>query len=116
MSNSYVRTDLWPETIEGRISATEGRTTNGDAKQYQQLPGSGMQPFNRQHTRNEDPMLVYLRNQGPVVIDNESPEHRIIIPPLNTDIRFESELPLFVPSRDQRNRKIPQYDQQNPRL
>jgi len=61
--------------------------------------------------KQQDPMLVYLRNQSPIVLESEVPdkvrrrskivpedemndeEDRVIIPPLNTDIRFESELP-----------------------
>lgn len=47
-----------------------------------------------------DPMLVYLRNRPPTVLDSEKvsgeSDQHIIIPPLNTDIRFGPSLSLAV--------------------
>ena len=61
-----------------------------------------------------DPMASYLKNQVPMVLQKsierfteytgfESPQDQntVIIPPLNTDIRFSAELPLHVSTIDQ---------------
>jgi hypothetical protein len=57
-----------------------------------------------------DNLSQYLKNQAPIVLHEESPTEQgsvehfsedIIIPPLNTDIRFSAHLPLHKPTQDE---------------
>jgi hypothetical protein len=57
---------------------------------------------------NKDQLLEYLGNQKPIILQEESPNNSveqfsedIIIPPLNTDIRFSTHLKLHKPTKEE---------------
>jgi len=111
-------------SLKSKKSTTENFTIDVNGEQMQlvnlrenftvDVNGQRMQwvSLRENFTSTSDPMVSYLQNQSPTVMsEEEAPnaygaaeyfEGEVIIPPLNTDIRFSSSLPLYVPSENEK--------------